>query len=303
MYGLLGRGAAALFPRILRKGGIKGGKTGEYANVATKDVPISLGRSTTAGSLLGLLGYEMFGDDTVGQEVRTGGQGLNPAMPQVRGRTPIADNWSPSSSLESNLEYSLKMEARNAKVLKKVLMQASILKAHNPNAENTYLEDALSFLKADALQKNNVRQARIIDGIKNKDGTLPDDAKVIYDRIVRSGGTPAFASEVSGHQLAIEKTQAEAAADYARNQPKLTDMYSKDHLRVLELKQAYDAGNQQDAINQLALLIKTKVVEVPQEYTGFGQMSDPEIQEMAARMLQGLDGSMVMSDDEIIIKD
>ena len=306
LLGLLGKGAARVapyVPRVLKKGGIKGGKTGPYANVASKDVPISYGRSATAAGAGGLLFSEMFGGNEVDQEVRTGGQGLNPAMPQVRGRTPIADNWSPSGSLENNLEYSLKMEARNAKVLKKVLMQGAILKAHNPNAENTYVEDALSFLKADALQKNNVRQARIIEGIKNKDGTLPDDAKVIYDRIVRSGGTPAFAAEVSGHQLAIEKTQAEAAADYARNQPKLTDMYSKDHLRVLELKQAYDSGNQQDAINQLAFLIKTEVVKVPEIYSGFEVRSDADLQDMAARMLQGLDGSMVMSDDEIIIKD
>lgn len=306
LLGLLGKGAARVapyVPRVLKKGGIKGGKTGPYANVASKDVPISYGRSATAAGAGGLLFSEMFGGNEVDQEVRTGGQGLNPAMPQVRGRTPIADNWSPSGSLENNLEYSLKMEARNAKVLKKVLMQGAILKAHNPNAENTYVEDALSFLKADALQKNNVRQARIIEGIKNKDGTLPDDAKVIYDRIVRSGGTPAFAAEVSGHQLAIEKTQAEAAADYMRGQPKLTDMYSKDQIMMMELKQAYDSGDQQNSVNQLAYYIKSGLVKIPEIYSGFEVRSDADLQDMAARMLQGLDGSMVMSDDEIIIKD
>ena len=287
---LLGRAAATAapyVPSIVKQAGQK-----------ARNNPWKTGIGAGAGALL--LG-EMFGGNEVDQEVTTGGQGLNPAMPQVRGRTPIADNWSPSSSLENNLEYSLKMEARNAKVLKKVLMQGAILKAHNPNAENTYVEDALSFLKADALQKNNVRQARIIEGIKNKDGTLPDDAKVIYDRIVRSGGTPAFASEVSGHQLAIEKTQAEAAADYARNQPKLTDMYSKDQIMMMELKQAYDSGDQQNAVNQLAYYIKSGLVKVPELYSGFEVKSDADLQAMAAQMLQGLDGSSVMSDDEITI--
>lgn len=287
---LLGRAAATAapyVPSIVKQAGQK-----------ARNNPWKTGIGTGAG---GLLAYEMMAPNAEEQEVRTGGQGLNPAMPQVRGRTPIADNWSPSSSLESNLEYSLEMEARNAKVLKKVLMQASILKAHNPNAENTFLEDAFSFLKADALQKNNVRQARIIDGIKNKDGTLPDDAKVIYDRIVRSGGTPAFASEVSGHQLAIEKTQAEAAADYMRGQPKLTDMYSKDQIMMMELKQAYDAGDQQNSVNQLAYYIKSGLVKVPELYSGFEVKSDADLQAMAAQMLQGLDGSSVMSDDEITI--
>lgn len=287
---MLGRAAATAapyVPSIVKQAGQK-----------ARNNPWKTGIGTGAG---GLLAYEMMAPNAEEQEVRTGGQGLNPAMPQVRGRTPIADNWSPSSSLESNLEYSLEMEARNAKVLKKVLMQASILKAHNPNAENTFLEDAFSFLKADALQKNNVRQARIIDGIKNKDGTLPDDAKVIYDRIVRSGGTPAFASEVSGHQLAIEKTQAEAAADYMRGQPKLTDMYSKDQIMMMELKQAYDAGDQQNSVNQLAYYIKSGLVKVPELYSGFEVKSDADLQAMAAQMLQGLDGSSVMSDDEITI--
>ena len=287
---LLGRAAATAapyIPSIVKQAGQK-----------ARNNPWKTGIGTGAG---GLLAYEMLGDNKVDQEVMTGGQGLNPAMPQVRGRTPIADNWSPSSSLENNLEYSLKMEARNAKVLKKVLMQGAILKAHNPSAENTYVEDALSFLKADALQKNNVRQAKIIEGIKNKDGTLPDDAKVIYDRIVRSGGTPAFASEVSGHQLAIEKTQAEAAADYMRGQPKLTDMYSKDQIMMMELKPAYDAGDQQNAVNQLAYYIKSGLVKVPELYSGFEVKSDADLQAMAAQMLQGLDGSSVMSDDEITI--
>ena len=129
LLGLLRTGAttaAPYVPRILKKGGYK--KTGQYADVATKDLPVSFGRSATAAGAGGLLFSEMFGGNEADQEVRTGGQGLNPAMPQVRGRTPIADNWSPSGSLENNLEYSLKMEARNAKVLKKVLMQALFLR-------------------------------------------------------------------------------------------------------------------------------------------------------------------------------
>ena len=109
--GLLGRGATAVapyVPSIVKQAGQK-----------AKNNPWKTGIGTGAG---GLLAYEMMAPNSQEEEVRTGGQGLNPAMPQVRGRTPIADNWSPSSSLENNLEYSLKMEARNAKVLKKVLM-------------------------------------------------------------------------------------------------------------------------------------------------------------------------------------
>ena len=260
-------------------------------------------KSAIGGAGAGLLGYEILAPDAEEPQVTTGGQGIDPRMDLIRGRTPIADDWTPPGGLESRLDYLQRRKNEDAAVIKKVLMQGAILKAHNPRAKDTYVKDALEFIKADALAKNNMQQARIIEAIKNKDGTLPDDSKVIYDRIIRAGGDPAYASEISGHQLQIEKTQAEAAADYMRGQPKLTDRYSKDQLMMMELKQAYDAGDQQNAINQLAYFIKAGLVKVPELYAGFEVKSDADLQTMAAQMLQGLDGTAVMTEDEIVIKD
>jgi len=260
-------------------------------------------KSAIGGAGAGLLGYEMLAPDAEEQQVTTGGQGIDPRMDLIRGRTPMADDWTPPGDLQSRLDYLQGQQAKSSKALKKVLMQGAILKAHNPRSKDTYVKDALAYLKADALEKNDVRQAKIIEAIKNKDGTLPDDSKVIYDRIIRAGGDPAYASEISGHQLQIEKTQAEAAADYMRGQPKLTDRYSKDQLMMMELKQAYDAGDQQNAINQLAYYIKAGLVKVPELYSGFEVKSDADLQTMAAQMLQGLDGTAVMTEDEIVIKD
>jgi len=260
-------------------------------------------KSGFAAGGTGLLGYEMLAPDAEEPQVTTGGQSIDPRMDLIRGRTPIADDWTPPNNLQSRLEFLQQEQSKSNKALKKVLMQGAILKAHNPRAKDTYTKSALEFLKADALQKNDVRQAKIIEAIKNKDGTLPDDSKVIYDRIIRAGGDPAYASEISGHQLQIEKTQAEAAADYMRGQPKLTDRYSKDQLMMMELKQAYDAGDQQNAINQLAYFIKAGLVKVPELYSGFEVKSDADLQTMAAQMLQGLDGTAVMTEDEIVIKD
>ena len=260
-------------------------------------------KSAIGGAGAGLLGYEMLAPDAEEPQVTTGGQGIDPRMDLIRGRTPMADNWTPPGGLQSRLDYLQGQQSKSNKALKKVLMQGAILKAHNPRSKDTYVKDALAYLKADALEKNDVRQAKIIEAIKNKDGTLPDDSKVIYDRIIRAGGDPAYASEISGHQLQIEKTQAEAAADYMRGQPKLTDRYSKDQLMMMELKQAYDAGDQQNAINQLAYYIKAGLVKVPELYSGFEVKSDADLQTMAAQMLQGLDGTAVMTEDELVIKD
>jgi len=286
LLGLLGTGLRAGASRILPR--------------IVKENPW---KSAIGGAGAGLLGYEMLAPDAEEPQVTTGGQGIDPRMDLIRGRTPMADDWTPPGGLESRLEYLQRRKAEDAAVIKKVLIQGAILKAHNPNSKNTYTKDALEFIKADALAKNNMQQARIIDAIKNKDGTLPDDSKVIYDRIIRAGGDPAYASEISGHQQAIEKTQAEAAADYMRGQPKLTDRYSKDQLMMMELKQAYDSGDQQNAINQLAYYIKAGLVKVPELYSGFEVKSDADLQTMAAKMLQGLDGTAVMTEDEIVIKD
>ena len=260
-------------------------------------------KSAIGGAGAGLLGYEMLAPDAEEPQVTTGGQGIDPRMDLIRGRTPMADDWTPPGGLQSRLDYLQEQQAKSSKALKKVLMQGAILKAHNPRSKDTYVKDALAYLKSDALEKNDVRQAKIIEAIKNKDGTLPDDSKVIYDRIIRAGGDPVYASEISGHQLQIEKTQAEAAADYMRGQPKLTDRYSKDQLMMMELKQAYDSGDQQNAINQLAYYIKAGLVKVPELYSGFEVKSDADLQTMAAQMLQGLDGTAVMTEDEIVIKD
>ena len=286
LLGLLGTGLRAGASRILPR--------------IVKENPW---RSAIGGAGAGLLGYEMLAPDAEEQQVTTGGQGIDPRMDLIRGRTPMADDWTPPGDLQSRLDYLQGQQAKSSKALKKVLMQGAILKAHNPRSKDTYVKDALAYLKADALEKNDVRQAKIIEAIKNKDGTLPDDSKVIYDRIIRAGGDPAYASEISGHQLQIEKTQAEAAADYMRGQPKLTDRYSKDQLMMMELKQAYDAGDQQNAINQLAYYIKAGLVKVPELYSGFEVKSDADLQTMAAKMLQGLDGTAVMTEDEIVIKD
>ena len=265
---------------------------------AVKRNPIKSGVGAGFG---GLLGYEMLRPDDPQQEVRTGGEGVGLMVPEVRGRSTIPDNWQPT--MESRVDYLQKNRERDLKRLRTVLLRGSILKAHNPRAKDNYTKGALDYLKADALSRNDIQHAKILEGIANKDGSLPDDAKIIYDRMIRSGADPDFAGKVSGNQLDIERTQAQAAADYQRSQPKLSDMMTKEAIMLSQLKSAYDAGDQQNAINQLAYFIKGGVVKIPEIYSGFEVKSDADLQTIAANMLQGLDGSAVMTDDEIIIKD
>ena len=141
-------------------------------------------KSGLGASVAGLLGYEMLRPEEEEENVVTGGEGSAPGF-QVRGRSTIPDNW--QSALGDTLAAKEKQGALNLKRLKQVMMRGAILKAHNPNAKDNYVKNALEVLKAEALQRNDMQHARIIDNIKNKDGSVPDDAKLIYDRIVKSG--------------------------------------------------------------------------------------------------------------------
>ena len=257
-------------------------------------------KSGLGASLAGLLGYEALREDEKPQVVTTGGEGSAPGF-QIRDRSTIPDNW--QSALGDTLAAKEKQSALNLKRLKQVMMRGAILKAHNPHAKDNYVKNALEVLKAEALQRNDMQQARIIDNIKNKDGSIPDDAKLIYDRILKSGGSPQFAAEISGYQLDIEKTQAQAAANYMKGQPKLSDMYSKEAIAMQQLKAQYDSGDQQNAINQLAMFIKSSVIKIPDIYAGFEIKNDADLHTLAAQMLQGVDGKQIATEDDIIISE
>ena len=257
-------------------------------------------KSGLGASLAGLLGYEMLRPEEEKENVVTGGEGPGTRF-QVRDRSTIPDNW--QSALGDTLAAKEKQSALNLKRLKQVMMRGAILKAHNPHAKDNYVKNALEVLKAEALQRNDMQQARIIDNIKNKDGSVPDDAKLIYDRILKSGGSPKFAAEISGYQLDIERTQAQAAADYMKGQPKLSDMYSKEAIMMQQLKSQYDSGDQQNAINQLAMYIKSSVIQIPDRYGGFEIKTDADLHTLAAQMLQGVDGTQVATEDDIIFSE
>ena len=78
-------------------------------------------KSGFAAGGTGLLGYEMFAPDAEEPQITTGGQGINPRMDLIRGRTPIVDDWTPPNNLQSRLEFLQKEQARSNKALKKVL--------------------------------------------------------------------------------------------------------------------------------------------------------------------------------------
>ena len=142
----------------------------------------------------------------------------------------------------------------------------------------------------DAESRNAVEDAKIIEDVFT-DGKLPKTAKVLYERLAPKVG-PAKAAEVSGYTLEIEKTEAKAAADYARSQPKLSDMYSKDAIMLSQVQAMY-ATNPEAAIKQLADWMMTGVLDLSEQYTGYKPQTQADYYRMAGEILSGAGGGGV----------
>ena len=219
-----------------------------------------------------------------GQEMPEEAGGPGVGMPYPPGGGGVSPTAGPTSGLPLHSERLQKNRDKFLNNMSLIMKHSMLLQFQNPGKENTYMKDAIQLLKMDALSRNSVEDAKIVESVF-KDGKMPKRAKTIYDRLVPHLG-PRKAAEVSGYTLEIEKTEAEAAADYARSQPKLTDMYSKDAVMMMQLQEAY-ASNPQGAIQQLAMFLKTKVIEMPEQYTQFKPKTDSDYYQLAASILSG----------------
>ena len=171
-----------------------------------------------------------------------------------------------------------------------LMKQSAILSFVNPKGAKEHTKRAIEIMKMDAKSRNAVEDAKIIEDVFT-DGKLPKTAKVLYNRLAPKIG-PAKAAEVSGYTLEIEKTEAEAAADFARSQPKLSDMYSKDAIMLSQVQAMY-AQSPEAAIKQLADWMMTGVLDLSEQYTGYKPKSQADYLRMAGEILSGTGGGGV----------
>ena len=203
------------------------------------------------------------------------GAGPSPSAPAVRGG------------------FASRAVAERERMLENMSMlmkQGAILAFVNPKGAKEHTKRAIEIMKMDAESRNAVEDAKIIEDVFT-DGKLPKTAKLLYERLAPKVG-PAKAAEVSGYTLEIEKTEAKAAADYARSQPKLSDMYSKDAIMLSQVQAMY-ASNPEAAIKQLADWMMTGVLDLSEQYTGYKPQTQADYYRMAGEILSGAGGGGV----------
>ncbi len=203
------------------------------------------------------------------------GAGPSPSAPAVRGG------------------FASRAVAERERMLENMSMlmkQGAILAFVNPKGAKEHTKRAIEIMKMDAESRNAVEDAKIIEDVFT-DGKLPKTAKLLYERLAPKVG-PAKAAEVSGYTQALETAEAKAAADYAKSQPKLSDMYSKDAIMLSQVQAMY-ASNPEAAIKQLADWMMTGVLDLSEQYTGYKPQTQADYYRMAGEILSGAGGGGV----------
>ena len=168
-----------------------------------------------------------------------------------------------------------------------LMKQGAILGFVNPKGAKEHTKRAIQIMKMDAESRNAVEDAKIIEDVFTG-GNMPKTAKVMYDRLVPRLGA-AKAAEVSGYTQALQTAEAKAAADYAKSQPKMSDMYSKDAIMLSQVQAMY-AQNPEAAIKQLADWMMTGVLDLSEQYTGYKPQTQVDYYRMAGEILSGASG-------------
>ena len=210
-------------------------------------------------------------------------------MPLPPGMEPSAPMPPQGAAFNPNLpSYTERAQEKRQKYLDNmstIIKHSILLQFQNPGRKNSYMKDAIEMVKAGAAHDNEVEVAQIMDEVF-KDNTVPMSAKTIYSRMIKAGASPREAASVSGYSLEIEKTEAQAAADMARSQPKLSDIYSKPALMMKTVQDEY-ARNPENAIQTLAMWLKTEVIQMPDAYARYQPKTDKDYYDLAAAILSG----------------
>ena len=250
-------------------------------------------KSAGIGGVGGMVAGGMFGSDPDEEEILRGmgvPGGVPGGIPGGGGGGPwIAHGPQSGVGGPSDLpSYTDRLKAQRNRYLNNmstIVKHSMILQFQNPGSKNTYMKDAINLLKVDAKQRNEIELAEMTDEVF-KGNKVPMSARTVYRRMLKAGASPAEASQVSGYTLEIDKTEAKTAADMARAQGKASDLYGKDELRLMRLRQVYQT-DPQTAITQLVQMIQTGLIKLPEAYTGYKPQSAQDYFRLAAEILGG----------------
>ena len=262
---------------------------GRYA----KENPIK----TTAGTVgAGGLTYGLLSDD----DPVVANQVSNRQLPTTTVTAPREVPYVPSSNTTSLVDEA-RRQMRNADIISNAMFRDNILK--NVYGESNYGKFVVNDLATKEEARGNLRAAKQLRAIKNKDGSLPDNARVVFNRLIAEEMDPEMASKFAGLPLEISKTEAKIMKDQLTGQPSVMDTL-KPEFQIAQAQQMYADGNRIQAINTIRTLIGANKIDLSDVIAGLERpLTETEKDNIAIEILtgrRGVDGTGVTESDIVL---
>lgn len=198
--------------------------------------------------------------------------------------SPTQAPYVPSSNTTS-LADEARRQMRNADIVSNAMFRDNILK--NVYGESNYGNFVVDDLAMKEEARGNLRAAKQLQAIKNKDGSLPDNARVVFNRLIAEEMDPEMASKFANLPLQISKTESEIVENYQKGQLSPMDTLSKE-VRIANAKNKYNAGNRQQAIKDIIGLMTEGEIKLEEYITGYEKpLTNREKTKIAKQILTG----------------
>ena len=220
------------------------------------------------------------------------------AIPTVT--SPTQAPYVPSSNTTS-LADEARRQMRNADIISNARFRDSILKTIY--GESDYGQFVIDDLATKEEARGNLRAAKQLKAIKNKDGSLPDNARVVFNRLIAENMDPETASKYAGLPLQISKTESEIVKNFQKGQPSVMDTLSPEY-KIAQAQEMYAGGNREKAIKEVRKLIGSGAIDLKDVVAGFERpLTETEKNKIALEILtgeRGVDNTGVAESDIVL---
>ena len=229
------------------------------------------GYARAAGLLgAGAVGTNMIGSALFGGEDEVAADDAKAYRPQFGASTP---EWNAGSEVQSRVKFQQSQDAKFNRQMKKLLLNYGIVNLVNPDSGEEMLKIGMAILKQDLEASGDARKAEIFDSVFTP-GNMPKTAKTAYERVLKAGGTPADAAEISGA--------------YVDMRPPATSQKKEDVAAqvIASVQQLLAVGQDSQARNLLRQYIMSNHIGRAQDSSGIEQPINIQVDEWM-KMLGG----------------
>lgn len=262
---------------------------GRYA----KEKPIR----TTAGTVgAGGLTYGLLSDD----DPVVANQVIDRQLPTTTVTAPREVPYVPSSNTTSLVDEA-RRQKRQAEIVQQAIFRNNIL--NTIYGKSNYGQSVIDDLARKEKARGNVRVAMQLEAIKNKDGSMPDNARTVYNRLIAENMDPEMASQYAGIPLQMSKIESEVMENFQTGQPSVMDTL-KPEFQIAQAQQMYADGNRIQAINKIRTLIADNRIDLSDIIAGLEKpLTETEKDNIAIEILtgrRGVDGTGVTESDIVL---